>query len=105
MHLLCLQIQGHAPDLSRAIAGLILSSNDKEFQGECAFLLGLQPADVHGEGIVESCIKEKIISIVEMNDRKPKYAKDHALHLFEDNRILEEDYQDEEDEGANIMDL
>lgn len=102
---MCLQIRGYAPDLSRAIAGLILSSNDKDFQGECASLLGLQPADINGEGIVDSCIKEKIIGVIEMNDIKPKYVKEYAPHLFEDNSIQKEESQDEEDEGEDILDL
>ncbi|KAJ8623118.1 hypothetical protein MRB53_031647 [Persea americana] len=97
-----LKIRGYAPDLSRAIAGLILSSNDKDFQGECASLLGLQPEDIRGEGIVDSCIREKIIGVIEMNDIKPKYVKEYAPHLFEDNSIQKEESQDEEDEGAKV---
>ena len=82
---------------------MILSSNDKDFQGECAFLLGLQHVDIHGEGIVQSSIREKIIGIIEMNDRKPKYVKEYAPPLFEDNNIQKEESQDEEDESEDIL--
>lgn len=40
-----------------------------------------------------------------MNDIKPKYVKENAPHLFEDNSIQKEESQDEEDEGEDILDL
>ncbi|KAK1281246.1 hypothetical protein QJS04_geneDACA002816 [Acorus gramineus] len=94
------EIRGCAPDLSRAIAGLILSSNDSHFQKECASTLGLCPLEVLKEGKVESCIREKIIGIIEMNDRKSKSkgGGDCAPCLFECESFNEEDYPGEENE-------
>lgn len=94
------QIRKHAPELSRTIAKLITSSNDEDFQGECATLLGLHPFDAGTEGVVESCIWEKIIGIIELNDRKPKAEMDAAPCLFKSECLSEEDCVDEENEGA-----
>ncbi|KDO82395.1 hypothetical protein CISIN_1g0411022mg, partial [Citrus sinensis] len=47
-----LKICSYAPDLARTIAGLILSSNDSEFQEECFSILGLQSQNIRNE-IVE----------------------------------------------------
>ncbi|KAK2636503.1 hypothetical protein Ddye_031295 [Dipteronia dyeriana] len=89
-------ICSYAPDLARSIAGLILSSNDSEFQGECLTLLGLQSQHIDGE-TVEGCINEKIISVIEMNDRKPRKSKEVAApFLFEDDAFQELNLQDEE---------
>lgn len=90
------QIRSYAPDLAKTVAGLILSSNDSAFQGECFSLLGLQSQDIGGETVVE-CIKEKIISVIEMNDRKPLRSSAHFL--FEDDFCVEPEFQDEEYEG------
>ncbi|XP_077244138.1 type 2 DNA topoisomerase 6 subunit B-like isoform X2 [Tasmannia lanceolata] len=106
-----LKIRSYAPDLSRTIAGLILSSNDSVFRGECASLLRLDPLDIGEEGKVESSIREKIIGVIEMNDRRPKRGRDHAPCLFEDDGIHDEDYRDENDdyeegeEGVSVLDL
>ncbi|KAK3223363.1 hypothetical protein Dsin_010388 [Dipteronia sinensis] len=98
------KICSYAPDLARSIAGLILSSNDLEFQGECLTLLGLQSQHIDGE-TVESCIKEKIVSVIEMNDRKPRKNKEVAApFLFEDDGLQELNLQDEEyDTGEHLL--
>ncbi|KAL5759829.1 hypothetical protein ACOSQ2_018667 [Xanthoceras sorbifolium] len=99
------KICSYAPDLARSIAGLILSSNDSEFQGECLTLLGLQSQHTDGE-TVEGCIKEKIISIIEMNDRKSQKSKEVVpFYLFEDDDGLQElNLQDEEyDTGEHLF--
>ncbi|KAH7570294.1 hypothetical protein JRO89_XS05G0082500 [Xanthoceras sorbifolium] len=80
------KICSYAPDLARSIAGLILSSNDSEFQGECLTLLGLQSQHTDGE-TVEGCIKEKIISIIEMNDRKSQKSKEDPLLQFKNQAL------------------
>lgn len=95
-----LKVQKHAPELSRTIASLITLSNDSDFQSECATLLGLHPFDVGAEGVVESCIREKIIRIIEMNDRKPKAERDAAPCLFESECSSVEYCVDEEDGDA-----
>ncbi|CAA6665552.1 unnamed protein product [Spirodela intermedia] len=76
-----LKIQKYVPDLSRALAGLILSSNDRDFQNECALLLGLDPLDVGVEGKVEWCIREKVTRVVETSGGKE--PKEGAPCLFE----------------------
>ncbi|KAK0574554.1 hypothetical protein LWI29_025412 [Acer saccharum] len=94
----------YAPDLARSITGLILSSNDSEFQGECLTLLGLQSQHIDGE-TVEGCINEKIVSVIEMNDRKPRKSKEVAApFLFEDDGLQELNLQDEEyDTGEHLL--
>ncbi|XP_021635214.2 type 2 DNA topoisomerase 6 subunit B-like [Hevea brasiliensis] len=99
-----LKIRSYAPDLARSIAGLILSSNDSDFQKECFSLLGLQSREI-GEETVEESIKEKIISVIDMNDRKSQRSKEVAVApaplLFEDNRCWNSKFQDEEYEGED----
>ncbi|KAI8021655.1 Type 2 DNA topoisomerase 6 subunit B-like [Camellia lanceoleosa] len=90
-----LKICSYAPDLARTIGGLILSSNDLDFQGECLSLLGLQCQEIKGE-TTEDCIKRKIISAIEMNDRKPQRNREAAPFLFEDDYFQEPDVLDEE---------
>ncbi|KAJ9169548.1 hypothetical protein P3X46_017730 [Hevea brasiliensis] len=98
------EIRSYAPDLARSIAGLILSSNDSDFQKECFSLLGLQSREI-GEETVEESIKEKIISVIDMNDRKSQRSKEVAVApaplLFEDNRCWNSKFQDEEYEGED----
>ncbi|KAK1552518.1 hypothetical protein Q3G72_018636 [Acer saccharum] len=98
------KICSYAPDLARSITGLILSSNDSEFQGECLTLLGLQSQHIDGE-TVEGCINEKIVSVIEMNDRKPRKSKEVAApFLFEDDGLQELNLQDEEyDTGEHLF--
>ncbi|OVA16987.1 hypothetical protein BVC80_9043g30 [Macleaya cordata] len=99
-----LKIQSYAPDLARSIAGLILTSNDLEFQGECISLLGLQSQEFDEEN-VENHIKDKIIAVIEMNDRKPQKNRESAPFLFADVRIQEQEFQDEEDGGEEEFDI
>lgn len=96
-----LKICSHAPDLARSIAGLILSSNDPDFQGECFSLLGLQSREI-GADVVEDCIEEKIVSVIEMNDRKSRQRKVVAPFLFEDDCDQDSNYKDKEyEEGED----
>lgn len=80
-----LKISMFAPDLAKAIAGLISYSNDMDFKKECLAILGLQPHQSEGE-IVEETIKNKIISAIEVNDQRPQGIKEVAPLLFEDGR-------------------
>ncbi|KAF9673452.1 hypothetical protein SADUNF_Sadunf10G0025900 [Salix dunnii] len=96
-----LKICSHAPDLARSIAGLILSSNDPDFQGECFSLLGLHSREI-GANVVEDCIQEKIVSVIEMNDRKSRQRNVVAPSLFEDDCDQDSNYQDKEyEEGED----
>ncbi|KAL0004236.1 hypothetical protein SO802_011797 [Lithocarpus litseifolius] len=95
-----LKIRSCAPDLAKTIAGLILSSKDLSFQGECFSLLGLQSEGVGGE-IVEDCIKEKIISVIEMNDRKSNQKSELAPFLFENDSLQVLEFQEEEYEEGD----
>lgn len=98
------QICSYAPDLAKMIAGLILSSNDSDFQEECVSLLGLQSQGVDGE-TVETCIKEKLISVIEMNDRNPHRSKEVAPFLFEDDHFQEPDNEYEGEYAFSSLDL
>ncbi|GMJ07619.1 meiotic topoisomerase VIB-like [Hibiscus trionum] len=81
------KICSYAPDLASSIAGIILSSNDLEFRSRCASLLKLSQSQEIGRQTVEDyCIKGKIISVIETNDRKPEKSKEAAPLLFEDYR-------------------
>lgn len=87
-----------------------MSSNDLDFHDECASLLGLHSVEAGNEEVVESCIREKIIGVIEMNDRKVKGEKVSAPCLFElENFGEEEDYSDEDDgcleEDTSILDF
>ncbi|KAK7407252.1 hypothetical protein VNO78_08995 [Psophocarpus tetragonolobus] len=85
-----LQIRSYAPDLAKTISGLILSSSDLDFQGECLSLLGLQSQEVGSESL-ENCIKERIVSVIAMNDTKPHNSQQMGPFLFEE---LEDPVQD-----------
>ncbi|XP_015578627.1 type 2 DNA topoisomerase 6 subunit B-like isoform X1 [Ricinus communis] len=97
-----LKIRSYAPDFARSIAGLILLSNDPDFQEECYSLLGLQTREIEQE-IVKDCIKEKIISIIDTNDRKSRGSKEMATapFLFEDDCCWNSNFQDNEYEGED----
>ncbi|KAI6694828.1 hypothetical protein NL676_022538 [Syzygium grande] len=97
-----LKIQSHAPDLARTLAGLILSSNDMEFQGECLSLLGLQTGV--GAEVVEECVMDKINAVIELNDRKPERCKEAVPFLFEDDILQGMDFEDECEEGEDSFD-
>ncbi|CAN1345465.1 Type 2 DNA topoisomerase 6 subunit B-like [Linum perenne] len=76
-----IKIRGYAPDLARSIAGLITSSIDRDFREECFTLLSLQFDDI---GSAEDCIREKLVSVIQANDRNPLKSKDAATSLFGD---------------------
>ncbi|KAH9773228.1 Type 2 DNA topoisomerase 6 subunit B-like [Citrus sinensis] len=98
-----LKICSYAPDLARTIAGLILSSNDSEFQEECFSILGLQSQNIINE-IVEDSIQQKIISVIQMNDGKPLRSKEAASSfLFEDERLQEPNIQEEEYDAGELV--
>lgn len=92
-YLVFLQIRSYAPDLAKTIAGLISSSTDLDFQGECFSLLGLQSREVGAE-IMENCIKERIVSVIEINDRKAHKSNEVAPFLFEDDNVQEVAFQE-----------
>ncbi|KAL4198792.1 hypothetical protein AMTRI_Chr03g141850 [Amborella trichopoda] len=97
-----LRIRKYVPDLSKAIAGLILSSNDEDFIGDCASLLGMIPSEAGEQGRVESCISEKILGVIEINDLKSKKGEGARQDLFEQEKNLEGEERDEdEDEDAD----
>lgn len=97
------QIRSYAPDLARTLAGLILSSNDSNFKEECVSLLGLECEEIETE-IVNDCIKERIISVIELNDRKRQRGKEAETFLFEDDYFQEPDFMDEEyEEGEEAF--
>ncbi|XP_060669667.1 type 2 DNA topoisomerase 6 subunit B-like [Ziziphus jujuba] len=97
-----LKIRSYAPDLAKTISGLILCSNDPDFQHECFSLLGLQSQGVESE-IVEASIKEKLLVVIDMNNRKPQKSKEVAPFLFEDDHFNEPGFQDEECEGEDAF--
>ncbi|XP_042500523.1 type 2 DNA topoisomerase 6 subunit B-like isoform X2 [Macadamia integrifolia] len=103
-----LKICSYAPDLARTITGLILSSNDTDFQKECCSLLGLQPHVIGEEKKVEDCIKGKVMTIIEINDKKQQRRRESAPLLFDGENIHEPEFQDEYqegEEGYSIFDL
>ncbi|KAF7809301.1 type 2 DNA topoisomerase 6 subunit B-like [Senna tora] len=93
-----IKIRSYAPDLAKTIAGLIMSSNDIDFQIECLSLLGLQSEEA-GPEIVENHIKERIVSVIDMNDKKAQKTKENAPFLFEDDRLQEVEFQEKDYEG------
>ncbi|GLU21627.1 hypothetical protein SLE2022_377560 [Rubroshorea leprosula] len=96
------KICSYAPDLARTIAGLIVSSNDSHFQRECISLLGLHGQNV-ASGTIEDCVKEKIMAVIETNDRKPQKSKETAPYLFEDDCLPEPYFQNEECEEVHVI--
>uniref|UniRef100_A0A0D9WU00 Uncharacterized protein n=1 Tax=Leersia perrieri TaxID=77586 RepID=A0A0D9WU00_9ORYZ len=86
---------------ARSIAGLILSSNDQEFQDECIALLGLGSDQDLAEGTVRSCISEKMNRVIKMNDTKEN-VEHNTPYLFECER-LDEDYIQLHDEDQDLI--
>ncbi|KAJ1260961.1 hypothetical protein BS78_10G271500, partial [Paspalum vaginatum] len=79
------KVREYVPDLAESIAGLIMSSNDKEFQDECIALLQLGSQQEVSEGAVRSSVHEKMVRIIEMNDTKEnKLDEDSQLDGDED---------------------
>ncbi|MBA0722880.1 hypothetical protein Golax_003518 [Gossypium laxum] len=101
------KICSYAPDLASSIAGIILSSNDLKFRSKCSSLLELSQSQEIGKQTVEDRIKEKIISVIETNDRKPEKIKEAAPFLFEDDRSQDLDpadlYLEEHAGGDNVF--
>ncbi|OEL17919.1 hypothetical protein BAE44_0021067 [Dichanthelium oligosanthes] len=95
------QVREYVPDLAESIAGLILSSNDKEFQDECIALLGLGSDQDISEGLVQSSISEKMVRIIELNDTKENV--DTAPYLFECERLDEDSQLDEGDADEDMV--
>ncbi|KAJ4887396.1 hypothetical protein Rs2_27144 [Raphanus sativus] len=67
------KICSYVPDLARSLAGLIFSSTDMDFQGDCLSVLGFQPQEVEREA-VEDYIQRKIVTVIGMNESKPQEA-------------------------------
>ncbi|KAL0718711.1 hypothetical protein Bca4012_068034 [Brassica carinata] len=67
------KICSYVPDLARSLAGLIFSSTDMDFQGDCLSVLGFQPQEVERED-VEDYIQRKIVTVIGMNESKPQEA-------------------------------
>ncbi|KAF8772117.1 hypothetical protein HU200_006112 [Digitaria exilis] len=94
----------YVPDLAESIAGLILSSTDKEFQDECITLLGLGSDQDISEGLVQSSMCEKMVSIIELNDTKEN-VEDNAPYLFECERLDEDSQLDEDWDEDMVFDF
>ncbi|XP_071736444.1 type 2 DNA topoisomerase 6 subunit B-like [Rutidosis leptorrhynchoides] len=94
------KIRSYAPDLAKTIAGLISTSNDLKFRDECASLLGLRSYDAES---VEDNIKQRLISVIDHNDREPqtKRVREGAL-LFSDECFEEPDYVDDEYDDVEV---
>ncbi|XP_019083617.1 PREDICTED: type 2 DNA topoisomerase 6 subunit B-like [Camelina sativa] len=92
------KICSYVPDLARSIAGLIFSSTDLDFQGDCLSVLGFQPQEVEREA-VEDCIQRKIVTVIGMNERKPQKDQEAAPFLFFDGNSETSYFEEEEVEG------
>ncbi|KAJ8557849.1 hypothetical protein K7X08_004615 [Anisodus acutangulus] len=90
-----LKMCDYALDLAKTLARLILSSNDLNFQEECCSLLGVQSQEVNPDS-VGNCIREKIISVIGLNDRNSQKHKEAPSFLFEDDCFRKEDFMDED---------
>ncbi|KAL3844834.1 hypothetical protein ACJIZ3_002237 [Penstemon smallii] len=91
----------YAPDLAKTISGLILSSNDLNFQEECISLLGLQLSEGNERNVVEECIKDKLLSVIATNDRNYCGTRE-APCLFIDDAHQQPD-DEEYEEGAEAI--
>lgn len=96
------QIRDYAPDLAKTIAGLILSSNDLNFKEECFSLVGLQFQNSEAN-IIEDCIKDRLISVIGINDRKRKRNREPKALLFEDCFFQSDFLQGEHEEGDEVL--
>jgi hypothetical protein len=102
MFFLSFQVREYVPDLAESIVGLILSSNDKEFQDECITLLGLGSDQDVSEGLVQSSICEKMVRVIELNDTKEN-VEDNAPFLFECEKLDEDSQLYDEEDGDEDM--
>lgn len=96
------QIRDYAPDLAKTIAGLILSSNDLNFKEECFSLVGLQFQNSEAN-IIEDCIKDRLISVIGINDRKRKRNREPKALLFEDCFFQSDFLEGEHEEGDEVL--
>ncbi|AEE33690.1 hypothetical protein AT1G60460 [Arabidopsis thaliana] len=92
------KICSYVPDLARSIAGLIFSSTDLDFQGDCLSVLGFQTQEVERD-TVENYIQRKIVTVIGMNERKPQKDQEAAPFLFFDGESETSFFEDEEVEG------
>lgn len=98
-----LKVRNCAPDLAKTISSLIWHSNDSNFREECFSFLGL-PSQGVGSEVVEDRIKEKIISVIEMNDKdQPQRHKEVPTFLFEVDHFQDSGSQDEEYEDEDAF--
>ncbi|KAL6603282.1 hypothetical protein ACP70R_043643 [Stipagrostis hirtigluma subsp. patula] len=99
------RVREYVPDLAESIAGLILSSNDKDFQDECIALLGLGSEDQDiSEEAVQSSICEKMNRIIEMNETGEN-VEDNVPYLFECEKVDEDSQLDEDGNEDMIFDF
>ncbi|CAD5315910.1 unnamed protein product [Arabidopsis thaliana] len=89
------KICSYVPDLARSIAGLIFSSTDLDFQGDCLSVLGFQTQEVERD-TVEDYIQRKIVTVIGMNERKPQKDQGAAPFLFFDGESETSFFEDEE---------
>ncbi|KAH0903576.1 hypothetical protein HID58_043079 [Brassica napus] len=92
------KICGYVPDLARSLAGLIFSSTDMDFQGDCLSVLGFQPQEAERDA-VEDYIQRKIVSVIGMNESKPQKDQEAAPLLFFEGGSETSYFEDEEIEG------
>ncbi|ESQ29448.1 hypothetical protein EUTSA_v10023451mg [Eutrema salsugineum] len=92
------KICSYVPDLARSIAGLIFSSTDIDFQGDCLSVLGFQPQEVERDA-VEDYIQRKIVTVIGMNERKPQKDQEAAPFLFFEGESKTSYFEDEEIDG------
>ncbi|KAF8079487.1 hypothetical protein N665_1024s0014 [Sinapis alba] len=92
------KICSYVPDLARSLAGLIFSSTDMDFQGDCLTVLGFQPQEAEREA-VEDYIQRKIVTVIGMNESKPQKDQEAAPFLFFEGGSETSYFEDEEIEG------
>ncbi|CAH8392093.1 unnamed protein product [Eruca vesicaria subsp. sativa] len=92
------KICSYVPDLARSLAGLIFSSTDIDFQGDCLSVLGFQPQEVEREA-VEDYIQRKIVAVIGMNESKTQKDQEAAPFLFFEGESETSYFEDEEIEG------
>ncbi|XP_073127456.1 type 2 DNA topoisomerase 6 subunit B-like [Henckelia pumila] len=98
-----LKISNYAPDLAKTITGLILSSNDLNFQRQCLSLLGFQCQESDRDN-VEKCIKDKLISVISKHDNKSWQSREASFLFVDDDAQQERIGADEEyEEGEEVF--
>ena len=71
----------------------------RKFRGECASLLGLHS---HDAKLIEDSLKQRLISVIDRNDREPQRMREAAPLLFQDDCFDEPEYVDEEFEDCEV---